>query len=70
MKEMAERKDAGKPVDYMQLLARQRGALRRAKDDEETLLPEPKGEPVVDYLAAAEAWEKVKIKVIRGYPEE
>lgn len=44
-------------VDYLDLIARA-AAEERAERDEESVLPEPAGEQVVDYLAVSRAWKE------------
>lgn len=46
-----------KVVDYLDLIARA-AAEERAERDEESVLPEPAGEQVVDYLAVSRAWKE------------
>lgn len=46
-------------VDYLDLIARVE-AEDRAGREENSLLPEPAGEQVVDYLAVSKQWEEVK----------
>lgn len=46
-----------KAVDYLHMIARA-AAEDRAERDQETVLPEPAGEQVVDYLAVSEAWKE------------
>ena len=46
-------------VDYLDLIARVE-AEDRAGREEDSLLPEPAGEQVVDYLAVSKQWEEVK----------
>ena len=44
-------------VDYMDLIARA-SEEERAQRDAESILPEPAGERVVDYMAVSEAWKE------------
>ena len=46
-----------KAVDYLDLISRA-AAEDRAERDQETVMPEPAGEPVVDYLAVSKAWKE------------
>ena len=46
-------------VDYLDLIARVE-AEDRAGREKESLLPEPTGERVVDYMAVSKQWEEVK----------
>ena len=46
-----------KAVDYLDMIARA-AAEDRAERDRETVLPEPAGEQVVDYLAVSKAWKE------------
>ena len=46
-------------VDYLDLIAKVE-AEDRARREEDSLLPEPAGEQVVDYLAVSKQWEEVK----------
>ena len=46
-----------KVVDYLDLIARA-ASEERAERDEESVLPEPAGEQVVDYLAVSRAWKE------------
>ena len=46
-------------VDYLDLIARVE-AEDRAGREEDSLLPEPAGEQVVDYTAVSKQWEEVK----------
>ena len=48
---------SGKAVDYLDLIARA-AAEDRAERDQESVLPEPAGEQVVDYLAVSKAWKE------------
>ena len=44
-------------VDYLDLVARA-AAEDRAERDQESVLPEPAGEQVVDYLAVSKTWKE------------
>ena len=46
-----------KAVDYLELIARA-AAEDRAERDVESVLSEPAGEQVVDYLAVSKAWQE------------
>ena len=46
-----------KVVNYLDMIARA-AEEERKEDDEEVVMPEPKGEKVVDYLAVSAAWKK------------
>ena len=46
-----------KVVDYLEQIARA-AAEDRAERDVESVLPEPAGEQVVDYLAVSRAWQE------------
>ena len=46
-------------VDYLDLIARVE-AEDRAGREEDSLLPEPAGEQVVDYMAVSKQWDEVK----------
>ena len=46
-----------KTVDYLDLVARA-AAGDRAERDQETVMPEPAGEQVVDYMAVSKAWKE------------
>lgn len=46
-----------KVVDYLDLIARA-AVEERAERDEESVLPEPAGEQVVDYLAVSRVWKE------------
>lgn len=46
-----------KAVDYLELIARA-AAENQAERDVESVLPEPAGEQVVDYLAVSKAWQE------------
>lgn len=47
------------PVDYLDLMARTE-AEGRVGREEDSLLPEPAGAQVLDYLAVSEQWKEVK----------
>lgn len=44
-------------VDYLELLAKA-AEEDRAKRGEETVLPEPQGEKIVDYIAVSKQWKE------------
>ena len=46
-------------VDYLNLIARAEAEDRTGRE-KESLLPEPTGERVVDYLTVSKQWEEVK----------
>ena len=47
-----------KYVDYLDLLAR-RAEEERPEQEQDSVMPEPRGEQAVDYLAASRAWKGV-----------
>ena len=51
---MSEKKE---PVDYMDLIARA-SEIERVKRNVESVLPEPAGQQVVDYMAVSDAWKE------------
>lgn len=53
-----------KAVDYLDMIARA-AEEDRAESDQESVLPEPAGEQVVDYLAVSEAWKEEKARMKR-----
>lgn len=46
-----------KTVDYLDLVARA-AAEDHTERDQETVMPEPAGEQVVDYMAVSKAWKE------------
>jgi hypothetical protein len=53
-----------KAVDYLDMIARA-AAEDRVERDQESVLPEPVGEQVVDYLTVSEAWKEEKARMKR-----
>jgi len=54
-----------KIVDYFDLIARA-AEEDKAERDRKTVLPEPAGEPVVDYLAVSKAWKEEQGRMVNG----
>ncbi len=50
-------------VDYLELIARA-AEEDKAEYGGETVLPEPAGEQVVDYLAVSERWKEGKARMV------
>ena len=51
-------------VDYQDAVARYSKELSPSRD-ELVVLPEPAGEPVVDYTAVSEQWKEKKTRMLR-----
>ncbi len=51
-------------VDYLEAVARFAAEERGTRVDD-AVLPEPAGEPVVDYLAISEQWKEEKVRLLR-----
>ena len=51
-------------VDYLDAVARYSPDLSPTRD-ERVVLPEPAGEPVVDYMAVSEKWKEERGRMLR-----
>ena len=51
-------------VDYLDAVARFASA-ERDQQNVDSMLPEPAGEQVVDYLAVSEKWKEEKVRLLR-----
>ena len=60
---------SGKAVDYLDLIACA-SEEERAQRNVESVLPEPAGEQVVDYLAVSKAWQEERGWMDNGKEKE